>query len=60
MIILIAFRECLLTNSKILELRNKLVGFFGLKTSGKITDRQKMLANFKCEKNEQMGLFKVF
>ncbi|MDN3724264.1 DUF2867 domain-containing protein [Aequorivita sp. SDUM287046] len=41
------------------EFRNKLVGLFGLKTSGKITNRQKMLEDFKCEKGEQMGLFKV-
>ena len=40
--------------------RNKLVGLFGLKTSEKITDRQKILNNFKCEKGEQIGLFKVF
>ncbi|OYX28202.1 MAG: hypothetical protein B7Z06_02255 [Flavobacteriales bacterium 32-35-8] len=39
--------------------RNKLVGFFGLKTSGIIADRQKMLDSFKGEKGEQMGLFKV-
>lgn len=45
---------------KLFAFRNKLVGFFGLKTSGKITDRQKMLHNFKCEKGEQIGLFKVF
>ncbi|MDD2793674.1 MAG: DUF2867 domain-containing protein [Sediminibacterium sp.] len=37
-----------------------LGGLFGLKTSGKITDRQKMLDNFKCEKGEQLGLFKIF
>ncbi|POS02025.1 uncharacterized protein DUF2867 [Flavobacterium croceum DSM 17960] len=41
-------------------LRNKLVRLLGLKTSGRITDRQKMLDNFKCEKGEQLGLFKVF
>ena len=45
---------------KLFAFRNKLVGLFGLKTSGKITDRQKMLDNFKCEKGEQIGLFKVF
>ncbi|WP_100612342.1 DUF2867 domain-containing protein [Confluentibacter lentus] len=39
--------------------RNKLVGLFGLKTSGTMTDRQKMLDNFKGEKGEQIGLFKV-
>jgi hypothetical protein len=45
---------------KLFAFRNKLVGLFGLKTSGKITDRQKMLDNFKFEKGEQLGLFKVF
>lgn len=45
---------------KLFAFRNKLVGIFGLKTSGKITDRQKMLHDFKCEKGEQLGLFKVF
>jgi|SRR5690554_2964534 len=45
---------------KLFAFRNKLVGLFGLKTSGKITDRQKMLDNFKCEKGEHLGLFKVF
>lgn len=45
---------------KLFAFRNKLVGFFGLKTSGEITDRQKMIDDFKCEKGEQLGLFKVF
>jgi hypothetical protein len=45
---------------KLFAFRNKLVGLFGLKTSGKITDKQKMLNNFKCEKGEQIGFFKVF
>ena len=45
---------------KLFAFRNKLVGLFGLKTSGKVTDRQKILDNFKCEKGEQLGLFKVF
>ncbi|MBX9450031.1 MAG: DUF2867 domain-containing protein [Taibaiella sp.] len=39
--------------------RNKLVGLLGLKTSGRITARQKMLDHFTGEKGEQMGLFKV-
>lgn len=39
--------------------RNKLVGLLGLKTSGNIPDRQSQLDNFKCEKGEQLGLFKV-
>lgn len=41
-------------------LRNKLVGLFGLKISSKISDRQKLLDNFKCEEGEQMGLFKIY
>lgn len=41
-------------------IRNKIVGLLGLKTSGNTTDRQKQLDNFKCEKGEQLGLFKVF
>lgn len=41
-------------------IRNKIVGLFGLKTSGNTTGRQKQLDNFKCEKGEQLGLFKVF
>lgn len=40
-------------------LRNKIVGAFGLKTSGSPADRQEQLANFKCEEGEQLGLFKV-
>ena len=45
---------------KLFAFRNKLIGIFGLKTSGIITDRQKMLDNFKFEKGDQLGLFKVF
>ena len=41
-------------------LRNEIVGIFGLKTSGKISDIQKRLDNFKYETNERLGLFKVF
>ena len=40
--------------------RNKVVSLFGLKTPGSSTSRQKQLNNFKCEKGEQLGLFKVF
>lgn len=45
---------------KLFALRNKIVGLFGLKTSGNTTDRKKQLDNFKCEPGEQLGLFKVF
>ncbi len=41
-------------------LRNKIVKLFGLKTSGKTANRQTMIDNFKGEKGEQIGLFKVF
>ena len=41
-------------------LRNKLAGLFGLKTSRKILDKQKLLDNFKCEQGDQLGLFKVY
>ena len=41
-------------------IRNRLVGLLGLKTTSNITDRQNQLDNFKCEKGEQLGLFKVF
>lgn len=39
--------------------RNKVVKLIGLKTPGKISDRQKLLDNFTCEPGERLGLFKV-
>ena len=42
------------------SIRNKIVALFGLKTSGKIEDRQKLIENFKFEKGERLGLFKVY
>ncbi|MDR2206965.1 MAG: DUF2867 domain-containing protein [Flavobacteriaceae bacterium] len=45
---------------KLFALRNKMVALFGLKTSEKITNRTQILNKFKCEKGEQIGLFKVF
>ena len=45
---------------KLFAVRNKIVSIFGLKTSGNMNDRQKQLENFKCEKGERLGLFKVF
>ena len=45
---------------KLFSFRNKLVRLFGLKTSGKIEDRQKLPDNFKCEQGDQIGLFKVY
>lgn len=41
-------------------LRNNLVKWFGLKTTGKLTNRQQQLENFKGEPGERIGLFKVF
>jgi len=41
-------------------LRNKIVVLFGLKTNGKVNDRQQQLADFKCVKGEELGLFKVY
>lgn len=45
---------------KLFTFRNKIVSLFGLKTSGKIEDRENQLKNFKCDKGERLGLFKVF
>ncbi len=45
---------------KLFALRNKIASIFGLKTSGSITDREKLLENFNCEQGEHLGLFKVF
>ena len=41
-------------------LRNKIVKFFGLKVSNSISERGIQLKNFKCQENDQIGLFKVF
>lgn len=46
--------------SFLFALRNKIVGLFGLKTSGDFTDKQKLLDNFQCEPGQRLGLFKVF
>ena len=45
---------------KLFALRNNIVAGLGLKTAGDMSEREQKLANFKCEPNEQMGLFKVF
>ncbi len=45
---------------KLFSLRNKLVSLIGLKTPVTVSDRQRQLDNFKCEKGEQLGLFKIF
>lgn len=44
----------------LLNLRNKIVGLFGLKTGKLEQDRQQMLNDFKCEPGERLGLFRVF
>jgi Protein of unknown function (DUF2867) len=46
--------------SILFNLRNKIVAVFGLKTSKNGLNREEQLNNFKCEPNEQMGLFKVY
>lgn len=45
---------------KLFAVRNKIVKLFGLKTSDKIAEKEEQLKNFRCEPNEQIGLFKVF
>ena len=45
--------------SVLFALRNKIVGLFGLKTTGEITDKQQRIDNFKCEPGDRFGLFKV-
>ncbi len=44
----------------LMEFRNKIVARFGLKTSNGVVDRQKILDNFKYEKGERFGIFKIF
>ena len=44
----------------LLILRDKIVGMIGLKTAGDASNREKLLARFKCEVGEQLALFKVF
>lgn len=45
---------------KLFDLRNKIVSLVGLKTAGKMSEKEQQLENFKCEVGEQLGLFKVF
>ncbi|WP_298544518.1 DUF2867 domain-containing protein [uncultured Aquimarina sp.] len=45
---------------KLFVLRNKIVSVFGLKTGGKVKEREEALDNFKGEIGEQIGIFKVF
>lgn len=45
---------------KLFEFRNKLVSFWGLKTSGNVSNRSQLLQDFRCEPGEQLGLFKVY
>jgi hypothetical protein len=44
----------------LLLLRDKVVGMFGLKTGNGASDKQRLIANFKCEVGERVALFKVF
>lgn len=45
---------------KLFTLRNKIVRVFGLKTNDNDANRTELLANFKGEVGEQLGLFKVY
>lgn len=45
---------------KLFTFRNKIVGLFGLKTSGTAHERKKIFDNFACNRGDQLGLFKVF
>lgn len=45
---------------KLLNLRNRIVTVFGIKTGGKLRDRKEILNDFKGEVGEKIGLFKVF
>jgi len=45
---------------KLFEIRNRIVGLFGLKTSGSIDNRNQILDNFSGELGESVGLFKIF
>lgn len=44
----------------LLDLRNKIVSLFGLKTGKSDKSRREMFEQFKCEPGERLGLFKVF
>jgi len=46
-------------SNALLAMRHKIVKLVGLKTDNE-TERQKQLENFKCEKGDRVGLFKVF
>ena len=46
--------------SKLLTIRNKIVGLFGLKTFGNQFETQRQLENFRFELGERFKLFKVF
>lgn len=45
---------------KLFRLRNAIVSVFGLKTGDKAASRKEVLANFKGEIGEKIGVFKVF
>jgi hypothetical protein len=44
----------------LLIVRNKIVGIFGLKTSGQLPDAQQQLNSYKFEVGEQLNIFKLF
>ncbi len=43
----------------LLLLRDRVVGFLGLKIGRDVSDKQRLIANFKCEVGERVALFKV-
>lgn len=45
---------------KLLAFRNRLVSIFGLKIPRQINNKQSLIANFRCEPGEQLGLFRVY
>ncbi len=44
----------------LLNFRDRIVSFLGLKTSGETKNKEEILKDFKGEIGEQLGLFKVF
>jgi Protein of unknown function (DUF2867) len=46
--------------SRLFWMRNKIAAFFGLKTSNAKYDLQKILRSFNGEKDQHVGLFRVF
>ncbi|MFD2164300.1 DUF2867 domain-containing protein [Paradesertivirga mongoliensis] len=54
------FRSAPQWTESLFMLRNRMVSFMGLKASTKPQNHLELLAKFKCEPGEVLGLFKVF